>query len=132
MLRKAIAASNNEMYRTVIDVAADTPELEELAVEVKRAGYDSLADWAYTGDRITSVYMVGAFVNAFAPMSYANKGFTEGTDVFNFIKDESKSADIRNELQAKLEESCATDCIVPADLKTVGARMGDIEKGFGH
>jgi len=60
----------------------------------------------------------------------ADKGFEEGTNVFEFIADESNSKPIREELQNELEKSCAESCVVSKDLAVVGARIRDIAAAF--
>ena len=42
------AVSQGKMHRTILEVAADSPELGELKSVVENADYDSLDAWAYT------------------------------------------------------------------------------------
>jgi len=124
------AMSKGAVFRTVIEVAADTKEISDLEVDAKKSGFESLSDWAYTSDRITSVFMTSELVSAIASIPYAEKGYTEGTNVFDFLADESKSAEVRNKLRTELEKECAKSCIVPADLDMVGARIGEVSAMF--
>jgi len=124
------AMTKGELFRTVVTVAGEYEEITGLEVEVKNAGYQSIADWAYIGDRIVSVFMVGEMMSAIASIPYAEMGFVEGTNVFEFIADDSKPIDIRNKLQTELESDCAKSCVVPADLAVAGARIEDIAEAF--
>jgi len=58
--KKVMAAvTNGEMFRTVVAVAGEFDEITDLEATVINSGYESIADWAYTGDRIMSVFFVG-------------------------------------------------------------------------
>lgn len=124
------AMPKGEMFRTVAAVATALNEITDLKTETEKAGFESIGDWAYVGDRITSVFMVSNMLGAIASIPYADQGFTEGTNVFEFIDDESKSEKIRNELRKELESSCTETCVVPKDLAVVGARIKDVEAAF--
>ena len=124
------AVSQGKMHRTILEVAADSPELGELKSVVENAGYESLDAWAYTSDRITSVFMVGEFLNAFAALSFADIGFKEGDNVFDFVTDQSRPAEARSKLLQQLEDDCEKSCVVADDLEVVAPRMKEVVEAF--
>jgi len=124
------AMSKGKVFRTVLEIASDTQEISALEVDVTKAGFESMAEWAYVSDRITSVFMTSELVGSIASIPYEEQGYTEGTNIFDFISDESKPEDVRTKLQSELEKACAESCIVPADLDIVGARIGEVSAMF--
>ena len=124
------AVTEGKMFRTVVEIASELYEITALETTVINSGYESIGDWAYIGDRIMSVFFVGEMLSAIASIPYADKGFEEGTNVFEFIADESNSKPIRKKLQNELEKNCAESCVVSSDLAVVGARIRDIAAAF--
>lgn len=124
------AVTKGEMLRTMVAIADKAGEIENVAAAVKESGFESIEDWAYTGDRILSVMFVNEMLNAIAPLSFSAKGFPEDAEIFEFITNESNPQELRNELSVALEETCQSDCVVPADLAAVSKHLAEIKSAF--
>ena len=94
------------------------------------AGYENIDDWAYTGDRLVSVYFAVDAVASLGHIFYDDEGYTEDTDIFVYVDDQTKPEEIRDTLRGKIEDRCARDCVVPADLYIAGERFGRVSELF--
>lgn len=124
------AVTKGEMLRTMVAIAEKIDEVENVRTAVREAGFQSIEDWAYVGDRIISVMFVNEMLSAIAPISFSGKGFPEGANISEFIADESNPEELRAELFERLEASCQTDCVVPADLAVVSEHIAEIKSAF--
>lgn len=124
------AVTKGEMLRTMVAIIEKAGEIQNVKATVKESGFQSIEDWAYTGDRILSVMFVNEMLSAIAPLSFSEKGFPEGADISEFIANESNPEELRNELGVALEETCQSDCVVPADLAVISKHMAEIKSTF--
>ena len=131
-VKKIMAATrdNRDFYRTVIEQVGDTQEIKELKSVAVNAGYENIDDWAYTGDRLVSVYFAVDAVASLGHIFYDDEGYTEDTDIFVYVDDQTKPEEIRDTLRGKIEDRCARDCVVPADLYIAGERFGRVSELF--
>lgn len=123
------ASMEGRVIRTTVELSEDAAQKEKLTTLIKSAGFNSLDEWAITGDRIMGVLSSVQWVTSAASIPNANgeeSDIKPDTNIFEYIADETKPEKDRKKYQTQLGEMCERLCYDQEDFDVVAARYTEI------
>jgi len=122
-----LASFDGKTYRTMITLIKDKKEYPLFEKGVIDSGYKDIEEWAYVGDRLSSVLTVAMFVGASNSMQAGEDVIPRDANIFAAAKDNSIPQARRNTINEQLQSMCNDKCVVASDLEPVGRRYDDIK-----
>lgn len=122
-----MAAFDGKTYRTMITLIKGKEQYPLFEKSVINSGYKDMEEWAYVGDRLSSVLTIAMFVGASNSMQAGEDVIPRDANIFAAAKDDSIPEARRNTINEQLLSMCNDKCVVAADLEPVGRRYADIK-----